>query len=138
MVDFLNQDKVSDFSSFDENHAPANYLFKRQDNAVQYLNLVFDTSTGVPAVHECVTISKDLHVSLAYNGFPIPLPEWFRSRHSCTIAVGSASIKYKIFSGQVLLMAFHMGTSNQKHFFEFEQFSRFAGKKYCDFLQHIA
>ena len=77
MVDFLNQDKVSDFSSFDENHAPANYLFKRQDNAVQYCNLVFDTSTGVPAVHECVTISKDLHVSLAYNGF--------RSGHNFTI-----------------------------------------------------
>ena len=35
-----------------------------------------DTSTGVPAgvpaVHECVNISKDLHVTLAYNGFSHP------------------------------------------------------------------
>ena len=51
-----------------------------------------------------------------------------RSIINTILAVGSTSLKYNIFSGQVLLMTFHMGTSNQKHFFEFEHFSRFAGQ----------
>ena len=82
---FLNQDKVLNFSSFASEYAPNNHSFKKLENSVQYYNLFFDETTGVPAVRECISIDRNLHVTLTYNGYVIPLPEWFRSGHNCTV-----------------------------------------------------
>ena len=35
-------------------------------------------------VHECISIDKNLHVSLTYNDFAVPFPEWFRYGHNCS------------------------------------------------------
>ena len=34
---------------------------------------------------ECISINKELQVNLTYQGYSIPLPEWFRSGHSCKL-----------------------------------------------------
>lgn len=82
---FKKKDKVTDFNSFLSNHAPDNISFSRRDNTVQYYNLYFDVVTGIPAVHECISINQDLNVTLSYNGILLPLPEWFRKGTSCKL-----------------------------------------------------
>ena len=82
---FQALDKVSGFQHFDCSHSPLNYSFKRLDETVQYFNLVFNEQTGIPTVLECISINKELQVNLTYKGYSIPLPEWFRSGHSCKL-----------------------------------------------------
>ena len=81
---FQIKDKVTGFDSFTHAHPPVNHSFKRHENTVHYYNLVFNEKTGVSVVHECISIDKNLHVSLTYNGFAVPFPEWFRYGHNCS------------------------------------------------------
>ena len=78
-------DKVSGFQHFDCSHSLLNYSFKCLDENVQYFNLVFTEQTDIPTVLECISINKELQVNLTYKGYSIPLPEWFRSGHSCKL-----------------------------------------------------
>ena len=82
---FTNQDKVKDITSFTSEHIPFGYDFKRFDDRVQYYNLCFDTESGAPAVHPCITIDTSLHFSFSYDGYAIRLPEWFHHGQSCTV-----------------------------------------------------
>ena len=34
---------------------------------------------------ECISINKELQVNLTHKGYSIPLPDWFRSGHSCKL-----------------------------------------------------
>ena len=71
--------------SFTKDHAPDQFTFVKQENRVQYYNVVFDRDTGIPSVHECITVDETLHVVLSYKGIRIPLPEWFRYGHNCQV-----------------------------------------------------
>ena len=54
-----------------------NFTFKRFDNSVQLFNLKCNEETGFLAVHECISVDRNLHVRLSHDLF-IPLPQWFR------------------------------------------------------------
>ena len=58
--------------------AQVGFSFRHQGNSVQYFNLVFDGTSGIPAVRECISIDESLHVTLTYNGYHLPLPQWSR------------------------------------------------------------
>ena len=34
--------------------------------------------TGILAVLECISVDRNLHVCLSYNGLVIPLSQWFQ------------------------------------------------------------
>ena len=77
MPDFLLTDKIKDLNCFTETDCPPGFSSRRQDNTVLYFNLVFDNITGVPSDDECITINGQLHVTLTYRGYHLPLPQWF-------------------------------------------------------------
>ena len=85
MPDFLFTDKIKDLNCLTETDCPPGFSFRRQDNSVLYYNLVFDNITGVPSVEECLSINEQLHVTLTYRGYHLPLPrsEWEITVH-CT------------------------------------------------------
>jgi len=39
----------------------------------------------IAMVKESISIDSELHVSLSYCGFHVPLPEWFRKGHACKL-----------------------------------------------------
>ena len=82
---FTDMDKVKDITSFGCTHSPDGYSFKKLENRVQFYNLCFNEDNIAPCVHECISIDINLHVSLSYNGHPVPQPEWFRRRRNCTL-----------------------------------------------------
>lgn len=63
-----------------------NYSFKRLDETVKYFNLVFNEQTGTPTMLKCLSTNEELQVNLTCKGYSVPLPEWFRSGHSCKLA----------------------------------------------------
>ena len=48
-------------------------------------HLVIDEKTKIPIVKESISINSELHLSLSYCGFHVPLPEWFRKAHGCKL-----------------------------------------------------
>ena len=52
---------------------------------MQLFNLKCNEETGILAVHESISVDKNLHVRLSYHGLVIPLPELFRYEHNCTL-----------------------------------------------------
>ena len=46
-------------------------------DAIIYYNVVFHEDTMMPKIHESIKVSKDMHVTLEYEGNPVPLPTWF-------------------------------------------------------------
>ena len=92
-------DKIVDIDSISEqnspeNKIPQNFTFKRLDNSVQLFNLKFNEETGIPTVHECISIDISVLVysisksscSFIKSWFSyIPLPEWFRYGHNCSL-----------------------------------------------------
>ena len=85
MPDFLFTDKIKDLNCLTETDCPPGFSFRRQDNSVLYYNLVFDNITGVPSVEKCLSINEQLHVTLTYRGYHLPLPQWFRMGNNCTL-----------------------------------------------------
>ena len=85
LEDYEKHDTVVDLDSFTKDHAPNQFTFVKQENRVQYYNLMFDKDTGIPSVHKCITVNETLHVVLSYKGIRIPLPEWFRHGHNCQV-----------------------------------------------------
>ena len=70
MGDFLVKDRIKDFES----------LSKQSDVVIMY-NLIVDKKTRIP-----ISIDTNLHVTLSYCGFHVPLPDWFRSVHNCRLS----------------------------------------------------
>ena len=85
MPDFLFTDKIKDLNCLTETDCPPGFSFRRQDNSVLYYNLIFDNITGVPSVEECLSINEQLHVTLTYCGYHLPLPQWFRMGNNCKL-----------------------------------------------------
>ena len=77
LVLFQAVNKIVDVDSIPEYNSPENFTFKRLDNNVQLFNLKSNEKTGIPAVHECITIDRQFHIFLSYHGLVIPLREWF-------------------------------------------------------------
>ena len=69
MPKFLLEDKVKDLDCLSEKAYPVGFSFRRQDNSVQYFNLVFDGTSSIPAVRKYISIDESLHVTLNYSGY---------------------------------------------------------------------
>ena len=41
--------------------------------------------TGIPVVHDSISIDRNLHERFSSHCLVIPLPEWFRCRHNCIL-----------------------------------------------------
>ena len=80
---FQDADKIVDIDSILEQNSPENFTFKRVDNSVQLFNLRCNEETGIPAVHECTSVDRNLYIRLSYHGLVIPLPQRFRYEHNC-------------------------------------------------------
>ena len=85
LEEFQEKDKVINFEAFNEKYSPVNFSFRRLEKSVQYYCLVFDPENGVPKVNECISVDKNLHARLTYQGLPIPLPDWLRIGHNCIV-----------------------------------------------------
>ena len=85
MPGFLLEDRIKDLDSLTEKDCPPGFSFRRQGGAIQFFNLVFDESSGIPAMHECISVDGLLHITLSYRGYHIPLPKWFRTGNNCTL-----------------------------------------------------
>ena len=72
---FQAADKIIDIDSISEQNWPENFTFKRLDNSVQLFNLKCNEETGILAVHECISVDRNLHVRLLCHGLVIPLPQ---------------------------------------------------------------
>ena len=86
MGDFLEKDRIKDFESITEADCLPGFTFIKENDIIIMYNLVIDQKTKIPVVHESITINKDLHVSLSFCGFHVPLPDWFRSVHNCQLS----------------------------------------------------
>ena len=86
MGPFLEKDRIKDFDSLSEADCLPGFTFIKENNIVIMYRLVIDQKTKIPVVHESITINSDLHISLSYCGFHVPLPDWFRSVHNCRLS----------------------------------------------------
>ena len=82
---FQAADKRVDIDSISEQFLHEIFTFKRLDNNVQLFSLKFNEETGIPAVHKCISIDRNLHGRLLFHGLVIPRPEWLRYGHNCTL-----------------------------------------------------
>ena len=85
LVLFQAADKIASIDSISEQNSPENFTLQRFDNSVQLFNLKYNEETGIPSVHKCISIYRNLHVCLSYYGLVIPLSEWFRYGLNCTL-----------------------------------------------------
>ena len=83
MGEFLQKDRIKDFDSITESDCLPDFTFVKQDGIIIMYHLVIDEKTKIPIVKESISINPELHVSLSYCGFHVPLPEWFQKAHSC-------------------------------------------------------
>ena len=84
LILFQATDKI-DSDSISEQNSTENFTFKRLDNSLELFNLKHNEETGILAVHECIIVGRNLHVCLSYHSLVIPLPQWFRYGHNCTL-----------------------------------------------------
>ena len=85
MGDFLEKDRIKDFDSLSESDCLPGFTFIKESNIAIMYHLVIDEKTKIPVVQESISIDADLHVSLSYCGFHVPLPDWFRDVHNCRL-----------------------------------------------------
>ena len=85
LVFFQAADIIVDIDSISEQNSPENFTFQRLENIVQLFNLKFDEEAGILEVQECISGDRNLHVWLSCNGLVIPLLQWFRYGHDCTL-----------------------------------------------------
>ena len=61
--------------------------FFKQETFVSMYRLIIDEITKIPVIHESIIrVDENVHVSLSYRGYRVPLPEWFRSVHGCKLS----------------------------------------------------
>ena len=85
LVLFQAANKIVDIDSITEQDSLEKFSFKKVDNSVQLFDLKCNEEIGILAVHECITVDRNLHVRLSYHDLIIPLPQWFRYEHNCTL-----------------------------------------------------
>ena len=73
LVLFQASDKIVDIGSISKQNSPENFTFKRLDNSVQLFNLKYNEETGILAVHECISVDRNLDVRLSYHGLVMVL-----------------------------------------------------------------
>lgn len=83
LKEFQEKYKAESFKLFSHDQSLSEFNFKRPHESVQYHRLIFDSKTGFQRIYECINIGKELHVKLTFQGFPIPLPDWFCIDHNC-------------------------------------------------------
>ena len=76
LVLFQAADKIVDIDSISEQNSPKNFTFKRLYNSVQLFNLKCNEESGILAVHECISVDRNLHVRLSYHGLFMSLLLW--------------------------------------------------------------
>ena len=74
---FLQNVRISDFSTLAVSHSPEGFSCKKTPECIIFYNLVFDPDTGFPNIFESIRVDTELHVQLQYNGNHVPLPPWF-------------------------------------------------------------
>ena len=82
LKEFQEKYKAENFKSFSHDQSLSEFNFKRLHESVQYYRLIFDSKTGFQRIYEYINIGKELHVKLTFQGFPIPLPDWFCIDHN--------------------------------------------------------
>ena len=85
MGEFLMRDRIHDFASITESDCLPGYTFVKQEGIIIMYRLVIDKDTKIAMVKEQISIDSELHVSLSFCGFHVPLPEWFRKAHACKL-----------------------------------------------------
>ena len=60
---------------------------------MQLFDLKFNKETGIPTVHKCPSIDRNLHIRLSYHGLVVLLPELFRYKHNCTLTKFKDTLK---------------------------------------------
>ena len=80
LVLFQAADKI-DSDSISKQNSTENFTFKRLDNSLELFNLKHNEETGIPAVHECIIVDRNLHVCLSYS-LVTPFSQWFRYGHN--------------------------------------------------------
>lgn len=85
MGEFLMKDRIQDFASITESDCLRDFKFVKEEEIIVMYRLVIDKQTKIAMVKESISIDSDLHVSLSYCGFHVPLPEWFRRGHACKL-----------------------------------------------------
>ena len=86
LAEFQAADKISKLNSLTSKHCPNGFTFMRHNDTIIYYKLCLDETTSIPSVTDSITIDESLHVSLAYQGDHVPLPQWFRSGHNCKLS----------------------------------------------------
>ena len=91
--DFKKEELIHSINDLTENHCPDGFIFNKQcdDTVVVYFRMAFQN--GVMKIHESISISSELKVTLSYDGMPIPLPEWLRTAKNCKISRVSQLLK---------------------------------------------
>ena len=85
MGEFMMKDRIQDFASITESDCLPDFKFVKEDGIIVMYRLVIDKQTKIAMVKESISIDSELHVSLSYCGFHVPLPEWFRKGHACKL-----------------------------------------------------
>ena len=62
-VHFVQQDKINDFDSLDQNCCPDGFTFQKFEDHVIYFHLEFSSTAFVPEVIESIVIDTNLQVS---------------------------------------------------------------------------
>lgn len=83
---FLGRDTIENFASLSEKDCLPGFTYVQQEASVLMYRLVIEPNSNIPAVKESISIDSNLHVSLSYCGFHVPLPSWFRSVHGCKLS----------------------------------------------------
>ena len=83
--DFLERDRIKDFASLSQADCLPGFTFVKEDDMVLMYRRVVDKRTRIAVIHESISIDRELHISLGYCGYHVPLPEWFRSIHNCLL-----------------------------------------------------
>ena len=82
---FKKQDKIANFGSISETLSPRNFKLLYNNNKAIFYKMENSTKFDIPILTQCIVVDEALHVKLFLNGFPIPLPEWFRKSHECIL-----------------------------------------------------
>ena len=77
LKEFQEKDKVESFESFSQEHTPSNFSVKWLQESAQYHHFVFD--------YICISIDKELHLKLTFQGFLVRLPDLFCIGHNCAM-----------------------------------------------------
>ena len=67
-------DKIVAIDSISKRNSPENFTFKRLDNSVQLFHLWCNEVTVILAVHECISVNRNLYDRSSYHGLVTPLP----------------------------------------------------------------